>query len=78
MKLSLELLDYRDTAGYPFAKEINKPFGVLDQVISWCEHEILEDWRWQLVSSSSNDLPGRYIFYFTSGRDYFAFVLKWA
>lgn len=77
MKLPLELLDRRETDGYPFAKEISKPYGVLDKIIAWCEQEMLEDWRWQLVQSSSDSIPGRYIFYFTSGRDHFAFVLKW-
>ena len=78
MKLPLELLERQETEGFPFAKEISKPFGVLDSVIEWCDHELTDDWRWQLVASSSSTIPGRYIFYFTSGRDYFAFVLKWA
>jgi hypothetical protein len=78
MKLPLELLEHQEIEAYPFSKEISKPYGVLDTIIDWCDHEMLSDWRWQLVSSSSNNSPGRYIFYFTSGRDHFAFVLKWA
>jgi hypothetical protein len=68
----------RAQESFAFAKEIQKPFGRLDEIIRWCEHELEGDWRWQLVQSSSNHAPGRYIFYFDSGRDHFAFVLKWA
>ena len=60
------------------AQEIAKPFGVLEHVLDWCKEELGSDWRWQLLSVSSERQPGRYIFYFDSERDYLAFIMKWA
>ena len=59
------------------AREITKPFGELDRVLAWCKTELLGEWRWQLVEVSTDQRPGRYIFYFDSERDYFAFTLYW-
>lgn len=60
------------------AAEIRQPFGVLDEVITWCKSEMRDPaWRWQLVQPSSDKSPGRYIFYFNDERDYCAFLLKW-
>jgi hypothetical protein len=36
-----------------------------------------DDWRWQLIDTSTDQRPGRYVFYFDNNKDYFAFVLKW-
>jgi hypothetical protein len=47
-------------------------------VIDWCKTEIVGDWRWQLVDVSSDRRPGRYIFYFDTERDFFAFTLHWS
>jgi hypothetical protein len=47
-------------------------------VIDWCKTEIVGDWRWQLVDVSSDRRPGRYIFYFDTERDFFAFTLQWS
>jgi len=60
-----------------YAREINKPFGELDRVLAWCKTELTGEWRWQLVDVSTDQRPGRYIFYFDSERDYFAFTLYW-
>jgi len=49
----------------------------LDDILAWCKTGLTAEWRWQLVSVSSNDGPGDYIFYFDSERDYLAFVMKW-
>ena len=68
----------RDKASFNYAKEIVKPFGVLEQVLDWCKEELSADWRWQLQEVSSDRRPGRYIFYFDSERDYLAFIMKWA
>lgn len=70
-------IDFRNKESFAHAKEIHKPFGVLEQVIAWCKSELVGEWRWQLVDVSSHDRPGRYIFYFDSERDYFAFTLYW-
>jgi len=59
------------------AREIHKPFGELDRVLAWCKTELVGEWRWQLIDVSTDKRPGRYIFYFDSERDYFAFTLYW-
>jgi hypothetical protein len=63
---------------FPYALEVVKPFGVLDCMISWCKSECSQDWRWQLVEMSTDVRPGRYIFYFDSEKEYFAFYMKWS
>jgi hypothetical protein len=68
----------RDRESFLYAKEIAKPFGVLESILDWCKDELLEEWRWQLLDISTDSRPGRYIFYFDSERDCFAFTLKWA
>lgn len=68
----------RDKDSFPYAREIVKPFGTLDLVISWCKAELEGEWRWQVIDMSSDVRPGRYFFYFDSERDACAFALKWA
>jgi hypothetical protein len=62
---------------FNYAREIRKPFGELDRVLAWCKTELTGEWRWQLVDVSTDQRPGRYIFYFDSERDHFAFTLYW-
>ena len=64
-------------ASFNYAREIRKPFGELDRVLAWCKTEMTGEWRWQLVDVSTDQRPGRYIFYFDSERDHFAFTLYW-
>jgi hypothetical protein len=71
------LFEIRQGDSFLYAKEIHKPFGELDRVLTWCKTELLDEWRWQLVDVSTDQRPGRYIFYFDSERDYFAFTLYW-
>ena len=72
-------MDYmRDRDSFPYAKEIDKPFGVLESILDWCKDELLEEWRWQLIDVSTDTRPGRYCFFFDSERDCFAFTIKWA
>lgn len=71
------LFEIRLGDSFRFAREINKPFGALDRVLAWCKTELTGEWRWQLVDGSTHQRPGRYIFYFDSERDYFAFTLHW-
>ena len=68
----------REKDSFNHAQEITKPYGVIEQVLDWAKNELVNDWRWQLIELSSGTRPGRYIFYFDSEQDYFAFVLKWA
>jgi hypothetical protein len=75
--LKERVIDSRSRESFRYAREITKPFGELDRVIDWCKTEMVGDWRWQLVDVSSDQRPGRYIFYFDSERDYFAFTLYW-
>lgn len=67
----------RDQQSFQYSHELKKRTGVLDHVIDWCKSEMTGEWRWQLVEVSSHLQPGRYIFYFDSERDYFAFLLQW-
>ena len=68
----------RDRASFNHAQEIYKEFGVLESVLDWCKEELSAEWRWQLISVSSERQPGRYCFFFDSERDYLAFVMKWS
>ena len=75
--LEERVIDSRNRESFLYSREITKPFGELDRVIDWCKTEMVGDWRWQLIDVSSDQRPGRYIFYFDSERDYFAFTLYW-
>jgi len=78
MPLSDFLLEQvRDRDSFRHAKEISKPAGTLELVLDWCKSELIGEWRWQLVDSSTTDRPGRYCFFFDSERDYLAFIMKW-
>jgi hypothetical protein len=68
----------RDAVSFPYAKEIAKPWGMIEQVLDWCKMALSQDWRWQLVETSAPDHLGRYIFYFDSERDCLAFTMKWS
>ena len=68
----------RDKDSFSYAQEIAKEFGVLEQVLDWCKEELVGEWRWQLISVSGADRPGRYCFFFDSERDCLAFTMKWA
>ena len=76
--LEERVIDSRNQESFLYSREITKPFGELDRVIDWCKTEMVGDWRWQLVDVSSDCRPGRYIFYFDSERDCFAFTLQWS
>jgi len=76
--LEERVIDSRNRESFLYSREIAKPFGELDRVIDWCKTEIVGDWRWQLVDVSSDRRPGRYIFYFDTERDFFAFTLQWS
>jgi hypothetical protein len=67
----------RDRRSFKHAQEIIKPWGGLEPVLDWCKQELVADWRWQMVEMSTDQRPGRYIFYFDDERDCLAFILKW-
>ena len=67
----------RSEDSFRYAQAIERPFGVLDSVIDWCKQNMCDEWRWQLVKTSTDREPGRYIFYFDSDRDMCAFRLRW-
>ena len=71
------LFEVRPGDSFNYAREIHKPFGELDRVLAWCKTELTGEWGWQLVDISTDQRPGRYIFYFDSERDHFAFTLYW-
>jgi len=79
--MNLNTLDDEFTArpgdSFNHAVEIRKPYGVLDTVVDWCKQNLQDEWRWQLVQSSSSSFHGRYIFYFDDEKDYCVFLLKW-
>lgn len=68
----------RNRESFNHAHEIVKPFGQVERVLDWCKNQLVDEWRWQLLEVSSDQRPGRYIFYFDNERDYLAFVLKWS
>ena len=76
--LEERVIDSRNRESFLYSREIAKPFGELDRVIDWCKTEMIGDWRWQLIDVSSDRRPGRYVFYFDSERDFFAFTLQWS
>jgi len=78
MQLQQTIGTIRLGESFDHAREIARPFGQIDRIIEWCKTEITGDWRWQVVATSSDRAPGRYIFYFDSDRDAAAFALFWA
>ena len=70
--------EIRDAESFRHSISITKPFGSLDSVINWAKQELTEEWRWQVVRTSSDRMPGTYVFYFDSESDYLAFTMKFA
>jgi hypothetical protein len=67
----------RSKESFRFAQEIVKPWGGLEPILEWCKSELQQDWRWQMIDMSTDQRPGRYIFYFDGEQDCLAFTLKW-
>jgi hypothetical protein len=66
----------RSADSFTYSIRLERPWGWLDRAIAWTKTEITGEWRWQIVTMSSDQRPGEYIFYFDSNRDYFAFCIK--
>ena len=77
MKIHQPIGSIRLGESFNHAKEISRPFGQIDPIIDWCKSEMTGEWRWQVIDTSSDRRPGRYIFYFDSDRDAAAFTLFW-
>ena len=77
MQLQQPIGSIRLGESFDYAREIARPFGQIDRIIEWCKTELVGDWRWQVITTSSDRAPGRYIFYFDSDRDAAAFSLFW-
>lgn len=71
-------IDWRDETSFAHARQITKPYGEIDRILTWCKSELVDTWRWQMVEMAAPQRPGRYIFYFDSERDCLAFTIKWA
>lgn len=81
MNLTDELkksVNWREKESFPHSCEITKPFGIIDQILVWCRSECQAEWRWELLSASTDIRPGHYRLYFDSDRDFSAFLLKWS
>ena len=78
MQLQQPIGSIRLGESFNYAREIARPFGQIDRIIEWCKTELTSDWGWQVVTTSSDRAPGRYIFYFDSDRDAAAFALFWS
>lgn len=75
--LPLEEYQVRTGESFRYAITVDKAYGILDDILDWCRANMLADWRWQLISPSSDRSPGKYTFYFDSDRDCCAFKLRW-
>lgn len=63
---------------YQYSQAVEKPFGELDAVLTWCKQELQDQWAWKLLRTSSDILPGQYVFYFRSEQDFFWFTMRWS
>lgn len=54
---------------------INIPFGQLHNVIDWCQHQLEEDWQFNVIEEADHYMPGHYIFNFKSHKDLLKFSL---
>ena len=62
--------EIRKAESFNHSIEISKPFGSLDSIIEWAKNELSGEWRWQVIRTSSDRDPGRYLFYFDDESDY--------
>jgi hypothetical protein len=70
--------EIRQADSFRHSIELTKSFGSLDYILDWAKAELRDEWRWQVIRTSSDRDPGRYTFYFDSESDYLAFVMKFA
>jgi hypothetical protein len=70
-------IGYREADTFAHSVTCVQPYGVIETVLDWCRSQCIGDWRWQIIVSSGEDRPGKYVFYFDSERDCVAFSLQW-
>ena len=52
----------RCAESFGYAREIQQPWGGLQNVLDWCKTEITDGtWRWQLIEISNGVDPGQYM-----------------
>jgi hypothetical protein len=73
----IENLNTRSAESFQHTIRLEKPWGWIDTATKWCKTEMTGEWRWQILRMSSDHLPGEYMFYFDSDRDFCAFSMKW-
>ena len=73
-----QLDSLRESTSFAHRIKIRRPGQDLDHIIDWCKTECCNDWRWQLIATSSQFEYGEYQFYFDSEQDFLAFTIKWA
>ena len=57
MQLQQPIGTIRLGESFSHAQEIARPFGQIDRIIEWCKTELVGDWRWQVVTTSSDRAP---------------------
>jgi len=57
---------------------VYRMWGHLEEVLEWNQQELVDTWKWEMVTPSNEFDPGEYKFYFQSQRDLVAFLLKWS
>jgi hypothetical protein len=67
----------RDRESFPYKHVAYFPFGQLSSVLNWCKTELQGDWRWELLTNSTDLAPGKYAFYFDLDVDLSIFLLWW-
>jgi hypothetical protein len=70
-------INWRDETSFAHARQITKPYGEIDTILTWCKSELVDEWRWQMLEMAAPSRSGQYIFYFDSEQDCVAFSLKW-
>lgn len=57
-----------------YKTKINIPFGELKDHVSWCENNLMGDWKF--MEDHNSDFPyNNYVFLFDLERDYIAFTM---
>jgi hypothetical protein len=75
-KVDLRTVNSRTKDSFKYSVCLTRPWGWLDDAIAWSKTELINEWRWYIERASTDQLPGIYIFYFDTDRDYFAFTMK--
>lgn len=58
-----------------YKTSLSIPYGQLKDVISWCQTNCQEDWRFQETTNNIDPRLLHYDFYFENEKDYVAFLI---